>query len=198
MSWFVEKLHELFSFINFLDHILLPFPASLASSLQLLSQAQAKSALALKRIVKLSSSDLLKVMPPASSGNSGGSSTQGSGAATSNPPLSHKERLRAAVRGALGSHHPHEEDISDSIFLGKADATTVSVANKIPHLLATTSSRANEQTAYDQHNEGGTLVSASQDSPHDSNPVDEMYVSTVHDEFRVSSKTSLSCNISPI
>ena len=169
------------------------FPASLASSLQLLSQAQAKSALALKRIVKLSSSDLLKVMPPASSGNSGGSSTT-----TSNPPLSRKERLRAAVRGALGSHHPHEEDISDSIFLGKADATTISAANKTPHPLATTSSRANDQTAYEQHNEGGTLVSASQDSPHDSNPVDEMYVSSIHDEFRVFSKTSLSCNFPPI
>lgn len=65
----------------------------MASSLLLLSQTQAKSALALKRIVKLRPNAL---------------------AAT----FQNNNRLRATVRGALNSKP--EADISDSAFLGKA------------------------------------------------------------------------------
>ena len=46
--------------------------------------------------------------------------------------MSQKDRLRAVVRGALSSSHPHEEDLSDSQFLGKAelDATGKAIAMK--------------------------------------------------------------------
>ena len=68
---------------------------SLSNALLLLSQSQAKSALALKEFLKL----------------------QGSNAVISSA-LTQKERLRATVRGALVTRK--EADISDSIFLGKA------------------------------------------------------------------------------
>lgn len=68
---------------------------SLSNALLLLSQSQAKSALALKEFLKL----------------------QGSNAVISSA-LTQKERLRATVRGALVTKK--EADISDSIFLGKA------------------------------------------------------------------------------
>jgi hypothetical protein len=117
----------------------------------LLSQTQAKSALALKRIVKLSPADLRQVMPSSTDRGSDGGHTAA---------ISHKERLRAAVRGALGSRHPHEEDISDSTFLGRASsgptANVLSSANYVS----------------DNNNEIGTLVSSSHEFSH--NPVDEM------------------------
>jgi len=65
--------------------------ASMANSLLLLSQTQAKSALALKRIVKLRPNALATLRT---------------------------NRLRATVRGALSSNT--EADISDSQFLGRA------------------------------------------------------------------------------
>ena len=68
---------------------------SLSNALLLLSQSQAKSALALKEFLKL----------------------QGNNAVISSA-LTQKERLRATVRGALVTRK--EADISDSIFLGKA------------------------------------------------------------------------------
>lgn len=68
---------------------------SLSNSLLLLSQSQAKSALALKEFLKL----------------------QGNNAIISSA-LTQKERLRATVRGALVTKK--EADISDSMFLGKA------------------------------------------------------------------------------
>lgn len=66
--------------------------SSMASSFLLLSQTEARSALALKRIIKLRPNTLLT-----------------------------KERLRATVRGALDNRRA-EADISDSIFLGTANA----------------------------------------------------------------------------
>jgi hypothetical protein len=76
----------------------------MASSLLLLSQTQAKSALALKRIVKQ------QPIPHDSNASD-----------TKNPRskiLTQKDRLRAAVRGALVTRN--EEEMSDSAFLGKA------------------------------------------------------------------------------
>ena len=84
---------------------------SLSNSMLLLSQTQAKSALALKNVVKLSPSELQRILP---------SSSDGSDERAATPSLTQKDRLRAAVRGALGSRHPHEADISDSQFLGSA------------------------------------------------------------------------------
>lgn len=75
---------------------------AMANSLLLLSQTQAKSALALKRIVKQ--------QPLPNDSN-----------ASKNPRskiITQKDRLRAAVRGALVTRN--EEEMSDSAFLGRA------------------------------------------------------------------------------
>ena len=72
------------------SQLLVP-PASMANSLLLLSETQAKSALALKRIVKLRPNALATLRT---------------------------NRLRATVRGALSSNT--EADISASQFLGRA------------------------------------------------------------------------------
>ena len=79
-------------------------PTPMASSLLLLSQTQAKSALALKRIVKQ------QPIPHDTNASD-----------TKNPRskiITQKARLRAAVRGALVTRN--EEEMSDSAFLGKA------------------------------------------------------------------------------
>ena len=110
---------------------------------------------------------------PSNTSNNGTNIAHGASATTTKTTMSHKERLRAAVRGALGSHHPHEEDISDSVFLGKADGT-MTAANKAPQAAVANTAGVNDPTPHEQHIEGGTLVSASQESSHDSNPVDEM------------------------
>ena len=127
--------------------------ASLANTIMLLSRTQARSALALKRIVKLSPTDLHQILP--SQSDSGGTATSVA------HNISHKERLRAAVRGALGSRHPHEADLSDSQFLGRTTAC--------PQGSNATASNSEDSGG---NEEGGTLLSASQDSYH--NPVDEM------------------------
>ena len=122
----------------------------------MLSQTQARSAIALKGIVKLDPTELRSVLPPSS----------GSDAfdAKASAALSHKERLRAAVRGALGSRHPHEADISESQFLGDATATA---GASTP-----TKNSTNDDASNDQK---GTLLTEGQESPSDSaNPVDEM------------------------
>jgi hypothetical protein len=75
--------------------------AAMASSLLLLSQTQAKSALALKRIVKLRPNAISTIR---------------------------NNRLRATVRGALDSKT--EADISDSAFLGKATDPPAGRASK--------------------------------------------------------------------
>ncbi|KAL3910512.1 MAG: hypothetical protein SGARI_002089 [Bacillariaceae sp.] len=119
----------------------------------MLSQTQARIAIALKSIVKLNPTELRSVLPPSS----------GSAAldAKASAALSHKERLRAAVRGALGSRHPHEADISESQFLGDAKTTSDSTKHS-----------TNDDADNDQE---GTLLTEGQESPSDSvNPVDEM------------------------
>lgn len=82
---------------------------SLSNSLLLLSQAQAKSALALKRFLKRHPEGIHRV------------SSSGSGDASITSSLSQKERLRATVRGALDTRN--EADISDSVFLGRATSS---------------------------------------------------------------------------
>jgi hypothetical protein len=114
----------------------------------LLSQTQAKSALALKNIIKLNPTELHRALP----------SSDGSSDNTSKP-ISQKDRLRAAVRGALGSRHPHEADISDSQFLG----TATSSPPKHP-------SKMEDDSKQDE--EGETVLPEASDLNH--NPVDEM------------------------
>ena len=125
-----------------------------------MSQTQAKSALSLKGIVKLSAAELKQIYP---SSDSDGKSTSNSSAT-----MTQKDRLRAAVRGALGSPHPHEEDISDSQFLGRATSDPTEAK---PSTVSTSSSgKLADEDADDD--EKGTLLWEGQDSNH--NAVDEM------------------------
>ena len=124
-----------------------------------MSQTQAKSAIALKGIVKLNPTELRQILPASSNGK-----TDTKPSAT---PLSHKERLRAAVRGALGSRHPHEADISDSQFLGKAGSGTVAATgNK--------NNTTNVSDEYKHENQGTLLTEGHESSLGNANPVDEM------------------------
>lgn len=75
--------------------------------------------------------------------------------------MTQKDRLRAAVRGALGSRHPHEADISDSQFLGGAN-------HDLPRS-GSIRSTDDQTNADDEH---GTLLWAGQES--NQNVVDEM------------------------
>ena len=118
----------------------------MANSLLLLSQTQAKSALALKRIVK--QQPVPHDINPSN---------------TKNPRpkiLTQKDRLRAAVRGALVTRN--EEEMSDSAFLGKATKgpMTAQAAVSSPHI-DTPSVRASTPNA-----------AAAASSQH--NPVDDM------------------------
>jgi len=133
--------------------------ASLANTLLLLSQAQAKSALSLKSIVKLSSAELRQIFPSYEP-----ESKEGSASTT----MTSEDRLRAAVRGALGSHHPHEADISDSQFLGRATSEPVQQNSQAE---SRSSSEKSVKQDLDEE-EKGTLLWEGQDSGH--NAVDEM------------------------
>ena len=126
--------------------------ASLANSMLLLSQSQAKSALSLKGIVKLSAAELKQLFP------SSDTDSQSSGNSVA---MSQKDRLRAAVRGALGSRHPREADLSDSQFLG-------GTVSDYPQHASIRS--ADDPTNVDD--EKGTLLWDGQESNH--NAVDEM------------------------
>jgi hypothetical protein len=143
------------STVNADKYIQHQFPVSLSNSMLLLSQAQAKSALALKNIVKLSPAELQQVLPS--------SSTDGTDAHGAS--ITQKDRLRAAVRGALGSRHPHEADLSDSQFLG-------SVASESKDPSSQPSSDLQSMDDEGNDHEKGTLLSDGQESTH--NPVDEM------------------------
>lgn len=81
---------------------------SFAKPMLLLSQTQAKSAIALKKIIQLNPQELNRALP-----------TSDNSLKNTSVAISHKDRLRAALRGALGSKN-HEADISDSQFLGRA------------------------------------------------------------------------------
>jgi len=142
----------------------------LASSLLLLSQTQAKSAIALKSIVKLKPSELLQILPPSSRDTSENRSSTA---------ISQKDRLRAVVRGALSSRHPHEEDLSDSQFLGRAETepTGRNAATKARSPLSNNAGRKANKNTETRNDQEGTLLTAGQDplsGDNSSNPVDEM------------------------
>eukprot|EP00538_Stauroneis_constricta_P000376 CAMPEP_0119554884 /NCGR_PEP_ID=MMETSP1352-20130426/7242_1 /TAXON_ID=265584 /ORGANISM="Stauroneis constricta, Strain CCMP1120" /LENGTH=915 /DNA_ID=CAMNT_0007601547 /DNA_START=245 /DNA_END=2992 /DNA_ORIENTATION=- len=154
----------------------------LSNSLLLLSQTQAKSAIALKRIMKLNSTDLERLMLGAANQIADGASkpTKGSKSSNSNTTsqsnqnakssngssspatkdMSKEERLRAVVRGALGSGHPREADISDSMFLGRASSSSNKKQSR--NDMAASSSLPN---AAQDERKGGNA---------NGNPVDEM------------------------
>jgi len=95
--------------------------------------------------------------------------------------MSQKERLRAVVRGALSSKHPHEEDLSDSQFLGKAelDATGKAIAMKTrssPPQYENRPGRKNIRSDDERNDHEGPVLAAEQDASNNdnNNPVDEM------------------------
>jgi hypothetical protein len=150
-----SQLSFLFPQIRF---VFLKLPVvSLSNSLLLLSQTQARSAIALKGVVQLNPVELRRILPP----STGAASTNTNTSAAS---LSQKERLRAAVRGALGSKHPHEADLSESQFLGDVKFSSPNQHNK--------SSTHGDDLTNEQE---GTLLTEGQESSNNSaNPVDEM------------------------
>lgn len=122
--------------------------ASMANSLLLLSQTQAKSALALKRIVR-------QQPTPHNSKNP---------ADPKHPRvkmLTQKDRLRAAVRGALLTRN--EKEMSDSIFLGKATKGPLVDSSGKPNSVSPSSATANKHTPTSAPNSGASH-----------NPVDDM------------------------
>jgi hypothetical protein len=112
-----------------------------------LSQNQAKSALVLKRILKQRPSDSQRLATSTVGGTGGAAAAA---ATLSSDMSSHKERLRAAVRGAMGQRK--EADMSDSVFLGRASTSASSTQAK-----PTTTERIESKT-----------------KPESSNPVDDM------------------------
>lgn len=154
--------HNLEMSHDYLIRSILPtYPASLANSFLLLSQTQAKSALSLKGIVKLSAADLKQVFPSSDPENK---------TYNRSVTMTQKDRLRAAVRGALGSRHPHEADISDSQFLGRADTDPLQNKQTTPSNPSTTRSGKDHII----EDETGTLLWEGQES--NQNAVDEMCV----------------------
>lgn len=144
---------------------------NMANSLLLLSQTQAKSALALKRIVK-------QQQNPASPHENDDDANRGR--RRGSQVLTQKDRLRAAVRGALVTRN--EEDISDSAFLGKATKgpMTSSMANA-PNSVAKANDTGSNSNAPNAAVSGGANTSSSQSSsggPSQNNPqhnpVDDM------------------------
>lgn len=141
---------------------------SLTSSLLLLSQTQAKSAIALKNIVNLNPEKLRQVLHPMS---------RDSAILTGSAAMSQKERLRVAIRGALSSRHPHEEDLSESQFLGNSpnqkESNSFPATNKIKSTNGSKQQRniKNDDTRNDTE---GTLLAEANDPLSNKNPVDEM------------------------
>ncbi|VEU44967.1 unnamed protein product [Pseudo-nitzschia multistriata] len=138
----------------------------LASSLLLLSQTQAKSAIALKGIVKLNPAELRQILSP---------SSRDSGDNPVPAAASHKERLRAAVRGALSSH-PHEADLSDSQFLGSAENETTgklaTTKNRLTSVLNDSKGARKKKNDDIRNDHEGTLLVAEEQNI--SNPIDVM------------------------
>jgi hypothetical protein len=87
----------------------------------------------------------------------------------------HKERLRAAVRGALGSHHRHEADLSDSTFLGNAADSPRKPFHPTPSIVVTAAADEEDDSSPESRGDSGTLLFDGPDDGHQ-NPVDEMYV----------------------
>lgn len=128
-----------------------------------MSQTQAKSALALKSIVNLSEAELKQIFPSSKTMKVADKTTNIRG------EMTHKDRLRAAVRGALGSKHPHEADISDSQFLGRATSGPTERKTSPTAKTAKTESKIEDESTNDSK---GTLLSDGQESVQ--NPVDDM------------------------
>jgi hypothetical protein len=104
----------------------------MAKSLLLLSQTQAKSAISLKKILKLQPKET-NILSSESGRTQDDSTGSTSGdkllKIVSQPVLSQKDRLRATLRGALNNHNHTEADISESTFLGRAISPTIPSSN---------------------------------------------------------------------
>lgn len=112
--------------------------------------------------MSLSEAELKQIFPPSKNKvRDQTSSTSG---------MSHKDRLRAAVRGALGSRHPHEADISDSQFLGRATSNPAESNPQMPN--RTSKSDASKTDDDSTNDDRGTLLSDGQEAVQ--NPVDDM------------------------
>jgi len=131
-----------------------PFVVSMANSLLLLSKTQAKSALALKLI--------LKQQPSPYDNNT---------ADPKNPRskiLTQKDRLRAAVRGALVTRN--EEEMSDSAFLGRANKGPYTSSSQVGDAASATSGA--RPSASPAASDAPASISSSGGAQH--NPVDDM------------------------
>lgn len=124
----------------------------MANSLLLLSQTQAKSALALKRIVG-------QQPTPHDSKNASDSKN-------SRPKvLTRKDRLRMAVRGALVTRN--EKEMSDSAFLGRATKDPMTSADSTS--AKSTTSVQSSPSANNSSNASSPPISGTSH-----NPVDDM------------------------
>ena len=123
----------------------------MANSLLLLSQTQAKSALALKRIVRQ--------QPTPHNSNASDPKHPRS------KILTQKDRLRAAVRGALVTRN--EEEMSDSAFLGKATKGPMTTTGSSQVVDTSAKSTAAPSIS-------NTMSAPNSGASH--NPVDDMYV----------------------
>lgn len=136
---------------------------NIANSLLLLSQTQAKSALALKRIVKQ--------QPANPSDNSANANDERYRIVTQ------KDRLRAAVRGALVTRN--EEDISDSAFLGKAakgPMTSSGGSSSSTTMRSANNGNMSASNTTTTNNPSQSSAASSREGYARHNPVDEMYV----------------------
>lgn len=126
----------------------------------------------MKNIVNLNPTELRQILPP---------SSRDSPDTNPSAAISQKERLRAVVRGALSSKHPHEADLSDSQFLGSAgNETTGKLATSKSRIQVTHNdskvSRKNNRRDDTRNDNKGTLLTQGNDSFKNdtNNPVDEM------------------------
>ena len=128
----------------------------MANSLLLLSQTQAKSALALKRIVG---------QHPA---------PHSSDSKNSRPKvMTQKDRLRMAVRGALVTRN--EKEMSDSAFLGKATKgpMTSTGQSQVPDTASSKSTKS-AQSSFSGNNNSSAVSAPDKGASHTHNPVDDM------------------------
>ena len=130
----------------------------MANSLLLLSQTQAKSALALKRIVG-------QQPTPHDSKNASDSKN-------SRPKvLTQKDRLRMAVRGALVTRN--EEEMSDSAFLGRATKGPMNSTGISP-VMDSTSAKSTTSAQSSSSGNSNSNASSAANGGTSHNPVDDM------------------------
>jgi hypothetical protein len=106
--------------------------ASVANTLLLLSQTQAKSAIALKRVLKLQPKILATLKSSTGYGSEEIISSLSATTTTTTTTSSQKDRLRATLRGALNTHHQTEADMSESTFLGNVTSQPSSNVVTVP------------------------------------------------------------------